>query len=196
MSESPERPSIVVDTLTTSDPSPSPLSSAPNSRSPSPTSSAAPSRSPSPSSPRYSGWVSEVLAPLKPFIDAKSDPQELFADLQEIAEGESGSVYAARVVAPSSADPTSVAIKQVALVFEGSPKLESLAKELELTKKVYHENILTMNMLYVDVVDDSLWIRMELMDRSLADVLNLAENGVIMTEVHIAQVACDVRDSC
>ena len=47
-------------------------------------------------------------------------------------------------------------------------------------------------MLYVDLMDDALWISMELMDRSLADVLNLVEEGVQMDERHIARFAKDV----
>ena len=124
----------------------------------------------------------------------KHDPRDLYADLQEIAEGESGSVYTARVVnSPSApADPAFVAIKQVALVPSGSAKLDDLQKELSLMKQVRHPNILHMESLYVDLVEDTLWIRMELMDRSLADILNLAEEGVVMSEAHIAQFAADV----
>ncbi|THG96845.1 hypothetical protein EW026_g5063 [Hermanssonia centrifuga] len=48
-----------------------------------------------------------------------------------------------------------------------------------------------MDELYVDLVDDALWIRMELMDRSLADVLNLVDEGVEVLETHIAQFASD-----
>ena len=104
-------------------------------------------------------------------------------------------MYVAKVLAPSLTDSTYVAIKQIALLPEGSPKITSLAKEVELTKKVRHENILTMQSSYVDIAAEdeySLWIRMELMDRSLADILNLADEGVTMAEVHIAQVAKDV----
>lgn len=184
----PQRPSIVIDDLAPPSSGPSPWSA----------STASPSLSPSPSpltpAQRYPGWVSEVVAPLKAFIDGKTDPRDLFSDLQEIAEGESGSVYAARVMSTpsSSADPTFVAIKQVALVPSGSAKLVDLQKELTLLKKVRHENILTMEALYVDLVEDALWIRMELMDRSLADILNLAEEGVALSEAHIAQFARDV----
>ncbi|KAJ3530703.1 hypothetical protein NM688_g7674 [Phlebia brevispora] len=49
-----------------------------------------------------------------------------------------------------------------------------------------------MESLYVDVAADALWIKMELMDRSLADILNLAEEGAKMTEKHISQFASDV----
>ena len=73
----------------------------------------------------------------------------------------------------------------------GSTKLNDLQRELALMKQVRHANILRMEALYVDLVDDALWIRMELMDRSLADILNLAEHGIALAEVHIAQFAAD-----
>ena len=46
--------------------------------------------------------------------------------------------------------------------------------------------------MYVDLVEDSLWISMELMDRSLADVLNLVEEGVRVEEKYISCFAKDV----
>ncbi|EKM52688.1 uncharacterized protein PHACADRAFT_100565 [Phanerochaete carnosa HHB-10118-sp] len=186
ISESPSRPSTIAGRLVPPDENDDSLT---------PLSSFTASTSPSPSlqtpSVRYSDWVSEVIAPLKSFIDAKSDPRDLFTDLQEVAEGESGSVYAARVVAPGPNDPTYVAIKQVVLAPEGSQKLEDLCRELTLMNKVRHPNILAMETLYVDVIEDALWIHMELMDRSLADILTLAEHGIVLSEVHIAQFAAD-----
>ncbi|GJE92910.1 kinase-like protein [Phanerochaete sordida] len=183
ISEPTTRPSIVVEQFPPSDTDGSPPSSA----------TASPSPSPSPMTPsaRYAGWIADVLAPLKSFIDSRSEPRELFADLQEIAEGESGSVFATRVVTPGPNDAPYVAVKQVALVPEGSSKLEDLRKELGLMKKVHHEHILAMDALYVDVADDALWIRMELMNRSLADILPLAEHGVELSEALIAQFAAD-----
>lgn len=182
ISDPPTRPSIVIEHLAAPDTDSllTPLSST-----------TSPCPSPLTPSTRYPGWVSEVVAPLKAFTDAKSDPRNLFADMQEIAEGESGSVYAARIVSPGPNDPAYVAIKQVALVPSGSQKLDDLRKELTLMKKIRHENILAMEALYVDALEDALWIRMELMDRSLADILNLAEDGIALTEVHIAQFAAD-----
>ncbi|KAI0759668.1 kinase-like protein [Irpex lacteus] len=147
---------------------------------------------PSPATPalRYAGWVTEVVSPIKEFIDDTIDPRDLYADLQEVAEGESGSVFAARVVRSANAQEY-VAIKQVALLPSGSQKLVDLERELRLMKNLRHPNILSMNMLYVDLMDDALWISMELMDRSLADVLNLVEEGVQMDERHIARFAKD-----
>ena len=122
------------------------------------------------------------------------DPRTLYFDLQEIAEGESGSVFAARVQklpSSSSAEPF-VAIKQVALLPSGSSKLVDLERELKLLKGLSHPHILNMSSLYVDTADDALWIRMELMDRSLADVIGLIGEGLVLQEKHMAQVASDV----
>jgi p21-activated kinase 1 len=157
--------------------------------------------------PRYPAWLAAVVLPLAEFVDDSADPRALFTDLQEIAQGESGSVYSARAapaVAPqfrppmprspasgrSSPSSTSekemeeedygaqqkqkhelVAIKRVPLLPGGTEKLIDLRRELEFARALRHANVLRMERLYVDVVEESLWIGMELLDRSLADVL-------------------------
>jgi p21-activated kinase 1 len=155
---------------------------------------------PPPAAWRYRGWLSEVVAPLEEFIDEATDPRELYYDLQEIAEAESGSIYAARVTTPRalglSPDIAFVAIKNIPISPSGTLKLADLRKELSLTRGVLHENILTMDALYVDLVEDSLWIRMELMERSLADVVGLVANGLMVQERMIARFASDVGFSC
>ncbi|KAL6308926.1 kinase-like domain-containing protein [Sparassis latifolia] len=148
--------------------------------------------SPATPAPRYPGWVSEVVAPLQDFIDEASDPRELYTDLQEIGEGSSGSVYAARVLASSPGEPPYVAIKNIPLLPSGVPKLEDLQRELTLMKGVRHPHILSMDAGYVDVVEDSLWLRMDLMERSLADVVVLVAEGIVVQEKPIAQFASDV----
>jgi serine/threonine protein kinase len=85
-----------------------------------------------------------------------------------------------------------VAIKSVPILPSGSPKLTDLKKELEIMRNVKHANILTMDGLYVDLTEDSLWIKMELMERSLADVVALVEEGVTIPEKVIARFASDV----
>jgi serine/threonine-protein kinase CLA4 len=148
------------------------------------------------------------VAPLEEFIDNRADPREHYVDLQEIAEGESGSVYIARVVkghklsfpktisskSSSSVDgsPEYVAIKNVPISPSGSPKLIDLERELKLLRGVQHENVLGMDALYVDLLEDSLWIRMELMERSLADVVALVGEGLMVQERMIARFASDV----
>lgn len=157
------------------------------------------SRSASPLSPapRYPGWLSSIVAPLKSFINDQLDPRDLYTDLREIAEGESGSVFAARVL-PTSYSPEKepnlyVAIKNIAILPSGSPKITDLERELTLLKGLSHKHILTMDSLYVDLVEDSLWIRMELMERSVADAIALVEEGIDLNEKIMAQVARDVR---
>ncbi|KAI5117130.1 hypothetical protein M0805_007714 [Coniferiporia weirii] len=180
--------------------------------SPSSSSSGASSSTPSPLL-RYNGWVSEVVAPLEEFIDHTVDPRELFTEMQEIAEGESGSVYVATVMPrPRKAGSTvprsvrmredtegdtskTVAIKSVPLLPGGSPKLEDLRKELLLMSHVRHENILSMDGLYVDIAEDSLWIKMELMERSLADMLALSEEGLTLPENVIARFTSDMLNA-
>ncbi|KIM41724.1 hypothetical protein M413DRAFT_71058 [Hebeloma cylindrosporum] len=162
---------------------------------------------------RYRGWLSAVVAPLEEFIDEAVDPREHYLDLREIAEGESGSVFAAMLnsstahklrlpplVKARDADEilhgrtVLVAIKSVAIVPSGSPKLVDLQRELGLMRGLGlgHENVLGMDGVYVDLVEDSLWVRMELMERSLADIIGLAGDGLQLQERTIARFASDV----
>ncbi|EIN05936.1 kinase-like protein [Punctularia strigosozonata HHB-11173 SS5] len=214
-----QRPRIVISGI------PPEANSATTSAGKSPVTSPAHSKNPSspsslsPATPavRYRGWLAEVLAPLDDFINDALDPRERYVDLREIAEGESGSVYAARVVplpdlssaashtpsakawaraaakdsSPSSNKQT-VAIKNVQVSPTGSPKIGELKHELSLMRGLSHPNILTMDGLYMDLVEDSLWIRMELMERSLADVIGLVEEGLEITEVIVARFASDI----
>ncbi|EJD05054.1 kinase-like protein [Fomitiporia mediterranea MF3/22] len=215
--ESPRRPSLQINGISTLNVGGdaaqkqlvqhlSPASAGPSSSSSSSASTSA-SATPSPSPlQRYRGWVSEVVAPLEEFIDHSFDPRELFTDLQEIAEGESGSVFSASIVPspPSKSKLKSstahisknesgkVAIKQVPLLPGGSPKLEEMRKELMLMSRVSHEHILSMDALFVDLVEDALWIEMELMERSLADVLGLVEEGLVLEERVFARFATDI----
>lgn len=158
------------------------------------------SSTPSPASPapRYPGWLSAIVAPLKGFINDQLDPRDLYADLREIAEGESGSVYAARVLptptSPEKEPDSYVAIKNIAIMPSGTPKIDDLRKELTIMKGLSHPHILTMDSLYVDLQEDSLWIRMELMERSLADVIALVEDGILLDEKVMAQMAGDVSN--
>ena len=166
--------------------------------------------------PRYPSWLAAGVLPLAEFIDDSSDPRALFTDLQEIAQGESGSVYSA--CAPTVASqfwpptPTSpmseispegdeadeglaqskqglVAIKCVPLLRGRTEKLADLRRELELARALRHANVLCMERLYVDVSEESLWIGMELMDRSLADIL-----AVIGEDVGSALVAPEAQE--
>jgi serine/threonine protein kinase len=145
---------------------------------------------------RLPGWIADAVSPLSEFM-VDVDPQEYFADLQEIAEGESGSVYAARLVCPPNTlslplGTTHVAIKAIAIHPAVSPKLQDLSHEMELMRGVHHDHVLRMDAFYVNLVDDSVWIRMELMERSLADVVGLVGEGLSLQERMIARFASDV----
>ncbi|KAJ7153517.1 kinase-like protein [Mycena crocata] len=154
---------------------------------------------------RYAGWVAAAVAPLEDFIDEPIDPRDFYSDLQEIAEGESGSVYAAALI-PSApinrlklppllkardADDVAngrrvlVAIKSVGLLPGGSQKLTDLQHECGLLRGLWCEQVIGMDALYVDLVEDALWIRMELMERSLADVVGLVDEGLRLQEPRI-----------
>jgi hypothetical protein len=172
--------------------------------------------------PRYPSWLAAVVLPLAEFIDDSADPRALFTDLQEIAQGESGSVYSAcaaptvvpRFRPPTPCSPASeisspegddlgdetdegsaqpkqglVAIKCVPVLRERTEKIADLRRELELARGLCHANVLCMERLYVDVAEESLWIGMELMDRSLADVL-----AVVGEETGSAQVALEAQE--
>jgi len=148
---------------------------------------------------RLPGWIADAVSPLSEFM-VDVDPQEYFADLQEIAEGESGSVYAARLVCPPNTlslplGTTHVAIKAIAIHPAVSPKLQDLSHEMELMRGVHHDHVLRMDAFYVNLVDDSVWIRMELMERSLADVVGLVGEGLSLQERMIARFASDVSPS-
>ncbi|KAF9073261.1 kinase-like protein [Rhodocollybia butyracea] len=165
---------------------------------------------------RYPGWLSEVVKPLEEFIDEPIDPREYFVDLNEVAEGENGSVYAARISETANLARLTklpplikardvegqangkimiVAIKTVPILPSGSKKLEELRKELGLLRGAMHVNILGMHALYVDLLEDSLWIRMELMERSLADVVVLCEEGLVLQERIIARFTHDMLEA-
>ena len=49
-----------------------------------------------------------------------------------------------------------VAIKNIAIMPSGTPKINDLQRELTLLKGLSHQHILTMDSLYVDLVEDSL----------------------------------------
>jgi hypothetical protein len=136
-----------------------------------------------------------VLASLALEIQA-ADPRAMFANLVEVAEGESGSVYAADLMirSPVLGPPGSnrgdvVALKKILLV-AAAPKVNSVRHEMDILKEVQHENILGYHSLYF--AEDALWLRMELMDRSCADLLALYEIGLVVEEKHVACVTRDV----
>ena len=165
-----------------------------------------------------------LLLQLQLFLVPRN-PASCFTNLVEIAEGESGSVFAARVCGfgepqpgerPIPSGTSHVAIKRIPLpppsssasLSDDSPvsnKLVSVSHELSLLKDLDHEHLLLLDAVYVgstckdnstecvSAVDTSLWIRMELMERSLADVIGLVAEGLTLQERLIGRFASDVR---
>lgn len=172
-----------------------------------------------------------LLVQLRPYITSRN-PMSYFTNLVEIAEGESGSVFAARVVSSSAESraqgqqasterpippgTSHVAIKRIPLPpLSSSPslsddsqvsnKLVSVLHELCLLKNLDHEHLLLLDAVYVcsnstqaedagpaSTVDTSLWIRMELMERSLADIIGLVAEGLALQERLVGRFASDV----
>lgn len=72
-------------------------------------------------------------------------------------------------------------------------KLTDLKKELTILKGLWHEHVLGIDAMYVDLTEDSLWIRMELMHRSLTDVLMYVKDGpLVLAERVMARFVYDV----
>ena len=170
-----------------------------------------------------------LLAQLQPYITPRN-PGSCFTNLVEIAEGESGSVFAARVAPsfqlhegqqesierPIPSGASHVAVKRIPLppaasspsLSDDSPvsnKLVSVLHELSLLRNLDHEHLLLLDAIYVgsnsasaedaesaSAVDTSLWIRMELMERSLADVIGLVAEGLALQERLIGRFTSDV----
>ena len=125
-----------------------------------------------------------------------ADPRATFTNLVEIAEGESGSVYAADLMtqSPALGPPGSnrgdvVAVKKISVVTAAS-KIETIRHEMDILRDVQHNSVLGYHSLYF--AEDALWLRMELMDRSCADLLSLYEVGLVVEENHVACITRDV----
>jgi hypothetical protein len=162
---------------------------------------------------QYDGWVSEVVSPLREFIDGEINPRDHYLDLQEISERPGGSIlYFARLADSNreklnlpqrvkdkdhsdlvSGRITFVAIKSIPIMPKGSPKLAELYRELCFMRDLSCENILGMDGLYIDLVDDALWIRMELMTRNLSSIVQLNAEGLVLSDSQIARCTRDVR---
>ncbi|KAF9113157.1 p21 protein (Cdc42 Rac)-activated kinase [Mortierella sp. AM989] len=122
------------------------------------------------------------------------DPYQLYTDIVKIAEGESGFLF-------SATDNTSgnlVAVKMIAKTV--SAKMKTIRNELELMKASYHPNIVA----FIDchLSSTELWMAMERMDISLADVIAInpyqgqrhPDQGLLQ-ECHMARVAKDILEA-
>ena len=140
--------------------------------------------------------MKRLFGPLVPYLSA-ADPLKRFSGLTQVAEGQFGPVFAARAIdvnaprsSPSAKFGTLVAVKMIRVEEEGSPKVEALAAEMDVMSQVRHEHVLATAGLLVH--GDTLWVEMELMERSLADMLPLVEHGLVIAESEVARFARDV----
>jgi p21-activated kinase 1 len=160
----------------------------------------------------YKGWVASVISPFGEFIDLHVNPRHLYVQLQKIAEGPGGTILHVARLAPANFErralphdlteydeddirlscSTLVAIKSVPIMPTGSSRLWEVLRELRIMSSIQSENILHMDALYVDPVEDALWIRMELMSRTLSSVIELNGAGLVLSDRMIAGCIKDV----
>ncbi|KAF7299457.1 Kinase-like protein [Mycena indigotica] len=144
----------------------------------------------------YDGWASSVIAPLNKFIDRNINPREHFVHLREIAEGFAGSVVYEAHAGLDDGDVITrfSAIKTVPILPGGTnTKLGELVHELQVMEHVPPaESVLRVDSVYIDTVEDVIWIHMELMDRSLASLINLIGAGLRLSDRVIAGCAKDI----
>ncbi|KAJ6587597.1 kinase-like domain-containing protein, partial [Mycena vulgaris] len=158
------------------------------------------------------GWFSSAIAPFNKFIDKLVNPRSHYLDLRKIAHGPGGTtVYVARlaeaqrdhlmlashVKAQDQHDllagrPTFVAIKTVPIIPGDSSQFYEVLRELKLLRDMRCDHILGMDGLYVDPFEGMLWIRMELMIRTLSSVIELTAAGLVITDRKIAGSVKDI----
>ncbi|KAJ7106399.1 hypothetical protein C8R43DRAFT_825575, partial [Mycena crocata] len=149
---------------------------------------------------RYEGWVESAISLLRRFVDDSVNPRNHYLDLEEIAECAEGSIlHVARLSAVKrdllrlpTRRQTFVAIKSIPIMPTGTPKLLELHYELSLMGDIHNSNILGFDTLYLDPVEDTIWIRMELMARSLSSVIDLNGVGLILSDRVIAGCTKDI----
>ncbi|KAG0280841.1 p21 protein (Cdc42 Rac)-activated kinase [Linnemannia exigua] len=122
------------------------------------------------------------------------DAYQLYGEIVKIAEGESGFLFSAT----ESSSGQLVAIKMVAKTV--TAKMKTIRNELELMKASHHDNIVA----FVDchLTPTELWMVMERMDISLADVIAInpykgqrhPDQGLLQ-ECHMARVAKDILEA-
>ncbi|KAG0016646.1 signal transducing kinase of the PAK [Entomortierella chlamydospora] len=140
------------------------------------------------------GFINEFgLQPLLSRPRSK-DPYQLYSDIVKIAEGESGFLFSAT----DNATGNLVAVKMIAK--DVSAKMKTIRNELELMKASHHPHIVA----FIDchLSSTELWMVMERMDISLADVIAInpyqgqrhPDQGLLQ-ECHMARVARDILEA-
>ncbi|KAG8852605.1 hypothetical protein FRB96_008604 [Tulasnella sp. 330] len=140
----------------------------------------------------YNDEIPSLLLSLSEHIRRVADPR--LSLIEPVAEGQYGPVFAARDNANRSGK---VAVKTIGVVPAHQAKFAALQKELGLLQNVKHQNVLTYRAVYlVGDVDGSLslWLKMELLDRSLADLLAFLADGLVISESATARCASDILE--
>lgn len=155
--------------------------------------------------------TSKLLEPVAEFV-LPGDPRHIFGEMHLVAEGESGGIFAAKVLGDAGTPVTStsnwsrttsssissligsvVAIKRMRVCDETGPRIKTLQHELSVLSACgQHANILTYGGMWLG--NDpyvELWLQMELMERSLADLIALFQEGLSIEERHVARFAYD-----
>ncbi|KAI9364709.1 kinase-like domain-containing protein [Pilaira anomala] len=131
--------------------------------------------------------VESHLALNSNFIDDiadSADPNTIYTDLILIAEGESGPMYAAKHILSKKI----VAIKKIP--HTAKEKLSKIRNELTTMKMSRHPNVVEFIACYTTKED--IWVVMECMDVSLADIISIDPEAPRMSEEHIGRVARDI----
>ncbi|KAJ6472227.1 hypothetical protein DFH09DRAFT_809852, partial [Mycena vulgaris] len=140
----------------------------------------------------YEGWVASAISPLSAFIDLQVNPRHHYVDLQEIADGPGGTTLYRDERALRADRSTFVDIKTVPIMPAGGAKLGEVLQELTAIRGIQSANILQLDALYVDPLEDTLWIRMELMTRTMASVITLGSGGLVLADRVIAGCVKDI----
>ncbi|KAG0212712.1 p21 protein (Cdc42 Rac)-activated kinase [Mortierella sp. GBA30] len=133
---------------------------------------------------------------LQPLISRPrcKDPHKLYSDIVKIAEGESGFLFSATETSTGHL----VAIKMIANTV--TAKMKTIRNELELMKASHHANIVAF--LDCHLTSTDLWMVMERMDISLADIIAINPyqgqrhpDVGLLQECHMARVAKDTLEA-
>lgn len=117
-------------------------------------------------------------------IADSADPNTIYTDLILIAEGESGPMYAAKHILSKKI----VAIKKIP--HTAKEKLSKIRNELTTMKMSRHPNVVEFIACYTTKED--IWVVMECMDVSLADIISIDPEAPRMSEEQIGRVARDI----
>ncbi|CAG8457462.1 13291_t:CDS:2 [Gigaspora rosea] len=112
------------------------------------------------------------------------DPNKIYENLIPIAEGESGNMHSANK--KSSQIPVAIKI----IPFTSVDKLKIIKNELTIMKTSQHPNI--VEYIGCHCVLDSIWVVMEFMEVSLADLIAMYPDEPRMNELQIAFVSREI----